>query len=347
MIELAESPGKVHFRRPNFAIVVGGILVTLMVGLALFGPVLAPKSPFESSWIARNYRGEWIVRPYPSFTVPGYPLGTNMGGQDVLSRLMWAFRPTLVLAVCVAVTRLVVGSLVGFLEGWYAGRRLGDILSAATEMAASVPLLLIAILILYLIGMDRGVLPFIVALSLTGWTSTAQFMAERVRLLRHEPYIEAARALGAGDVRILIQHVLPQVANLLPVMLSFEMGATLIVVAELGFLNFFLAGGMLVNVGVGDAVELAPGLPELAQMLSDAWKMVLHLPWMAFWSGTAFFVAIFSFMMLGEGLKQQVLERMGVAVPGWNLSRAMGLSGGAGRDSASTSRLLPGKTLTG
>ena len=333
-------------RRYNFALVLGSILVAFMIFLAVFGPILAPRDPGAGEFINTTHEGDFLITPYPPMTVPGFPLGSDLGGRDILSRLMWAFRPTLIMAAIIAMTRLVIGTTAGFLEGWYSGRRIGDLINAFTEMTASLPLLLIAILILYVIGLERGLVGFVLALSLTGWTNTAQFMAERVRVLRQEPYVEAARALGAGDIHTVIKHVLPQVANLLPVMLSFEMGATLIVVAELGYLEFFVAGGSLLNVAGTDEFVTVAGQPELAQMLSDAWGVMLLMPWAALWSGLSFFVAIFSFMMMGEGLKQHLLESMGVRVPRMPMRRWAGLGGKRVRqETAPSTTQLPQSSL--
>jgi ABC-type dipeptide/oligopeptide/nickel transport system permease subunit len=108
------------------------------------------------------------------------------------------------------------------------------------------------------------------------------------------------------------KHILPQIRTLLPILLSFEMGAALLQLAELGFLGFFLGGGAIRLVPEGAsagfiAVQTA-GEPELGQMLSAGWENFFLAPWMAVWAGTAFTLAIFSFMILGEGLKRFYAE---------------------------------------
>jgi ABC-type dipeptide/oligopeptide/nickel transport system permease subunit len=151
------------------------------------------------------------------------------------------------------------------------------------------------------------------ALSFTGWASSAALVRARVRGIRGEPYIEAARALGASDGFIFRRHVLANLRRLLPVMAAFEMGGVLLLLAELGFLGFFLDGGLNRFVARGDSAGAwmvrTAGTPELGQLLSGGWQNFYQSPWMALWGGAAFFLAVLSFMLLGEGLKRRFETR--------------------------------------
>ncbi len=304
-------------RRLNLPLVLGGLLVGLLVVVALFAPMLAPHDPLENFFMMPDRNGELRMAPFEPGEVPGFPLGSDLDGRDILSRMMWAVRPTLVLAMLVASVRLVLGTFLGFLEGWYGGL-LGDIIASVTRVALGIPILIIAIVIIYVLGFRFEAWVFIIALTVTGWASATVIMSERARLIRGEPFIEAAKAVGATERRLLWHHLLPQVRTLVIVTWTFEMSAVLLQLAELGFLGFFLGGGAFrlipdPNSG-GFFRELIAGMPEMGQMLSAGWDNFLNAPRIALLAGTAFFFAIFSFQMLGEGLKRYFAD-MNRSVP--------------------------------
>ena len=306
-------------RHLNMPLVLGAILVGLLVILAIFGPMLAPHDPMENFFMLPDRNGELKMAPFDPGEVPGFPLGSDLDGRDLLSRFLVAVRPTLILSTLIVAIRLAIGALLGFLQGWRGGV-LSDLISSVTSVALALPILIVAIVVIYLLGFRFEGWVFIIALTLTGWAAAAKVMSERVRVIQGEPFIEAARAVGSRDRRLFSHHVLPQVRNLLLVTWAFEMSSVLLHLAELGFLGFFLGGGALrlipdPNSG-GFFQEMISGQPEMGQMLSAGWQNFLNLPRLALLAGTAFFFAIFSFMMLGEGLKRYYIdrERSGAAV---------------------------------
>ncbi len=298
------------FSLPNIHLLIGLVVVGMLLFVALFGSRLAPRDPMESKFLWQASDGKFFTPPFDPFEFPEFPLGTDSVGRDTLSRLLWGVRPTLILAASIALGRLILGTFLGIMEGWFSKSFVGRISASLTQAAISFPLLILAIVVLQIIGMrGAGTLgPFILALNLTGWANIAQSVSERVRVMKSELYIEASRALGAGNIHIIWKHVVPQVRNLLLILLSFEMGATLLQLAELGFLGFYLGGGAFRDVpdpaSTGFIQVLIPGHPELGQMLSAGWDNFFLAPWMAVWAGTAFFLAVFGFMTLGEGLKR-------------------------------------------
>jgi ABC-type dipeptide/oligopeptide/nickel transport system permease subunit len=304
---------KQRFSRLNPPLVLGGLLVSLLVLIALLGPVLARHDPMENFFMLEDRNGELQMAPFEPGQIPGFPLGSDLDGRDILSRLIHAVRPTLILSALVSTIRLVVGTGLGLLGGWYGGV-LGDIIDSVTKIALGIPILILAIIVIYLLGFRFEAWIFIISLTLTGWANTTKIMSERARMLRGEPFIQAARSVGARESRLLWRHLLPQVQTLVLVLWTFEMSAVLLQLAELGFLGFFLGGGAIrlipdPNSG-GFFQEMIAGYPELGQMLSAGWGNFLNVPRIAVLAGTAFFIAIFSFMMLGEGLKRYFAERI-------------------------------------
>jgi peptide/nickel transport system permease protein len=309
------GPRKLRFRPRNLPLVLGTVLVSLLVIVALLCPILAPHDPVEIFYTAEDRDGVLRTPPFKPGELPQFPLGTDWDGRDLLSRLLWALRPTLVLATLIATTRLVVGSLLGFLEGWYGGM-IGDVIASLTRVMLAIPTIIFAIIVIYILGFRLEAWVFVVALTLTGWASTTKVVSERVRLVRGEPFIEASKALGVRDGRIFWHHVLPQVTTLFSITWAFEMSAVLLVLAELGFLGFFMAGGAvrLIPDARSPAFisQLIAGMPELCQMLSTGWENFLMVPWLSLIAGTAFFLAIFSFLLLGEGLKRHFAQKAGL-----------------------------------
>lgn len=305
MIELRRQ--KQRKRRLNLPLVLGGVLVLFLVSVAMFGPMLAPHDPMENYFMMPDRNGDLKMAPFAPGEVPGFPLGSDLDGRDILSRLLWAVKPTLILTLLVSTFRLVFGTMLGFIEGWYGGV-LGAVLTSLTRVALGIPIIIVGMIVIYILGFRFEAWVFIIALTLTGWAAAAKIMSERSHLLQGETFIQAARAVGAREGRLLIRHVLPQVRTLLLVIWTFEMGAVLLQLAELGFLGFFMGGGAIrlipdPNSG-GFFYELVSGHPELGQMLSAGWQNFLNAPRIAVLAGTAFFFAIFSFMVLGEGLER-------------------------------------------
>ncbi|MFC2023246.1 ABC transporter permease [Chloroflexota bacterium] len=298
-------------RRFNFPLILGSLLVAFLVVLALFAPWLAPHDPLHNYFMLEDRNGELQMAPFEPGEVPGFPLGTDLDGRDIVSRLIWAVRPTLILATIITFVRLAVGVALGFVEGWYGGV-LGGVISSVTRVALGIPILILAIVVIYIFGFRFEAWVFIIALTVTGWAGATVVMSERARALRNEPYMEAARSIGARERRLFWNHLLPQVRSLILITVAFEMSAVLLQLAELGFLGFFLGGGamrLIPDSKSGAFIsELIAGFPELGQMLSAGWDNFLNVPRISLLAGTAFFVAIFSFMMLGEGLKRYFAE---------------------------------------
>jgi peptide/nickel transport system permease protein len=294
--------------RRNWPLLLGGLVVLLVVGIAVAGPALAPHDPLEQHTIVRA--GEhWYTAPLPAFTIPGFPLGSDAQGRDFLSRLLWAIRPTLVMVAIVAFARLVLGTLIGLASGWSNGR-LGRILDTAIGGALAVPVLMVALGAIAAVGIEIGLLAFIVGLSVTGWAETARIVRERTRLVKGQQYVEAARGLGASDLRILFRHVVRQVMPLVWALFSLEVSGTMMATASLGFLGYYIGGDVWIEVADWVAQKFS-GMPELGQMLATANTGVRRLgiadlPWAMLFVGTAIFIIVLGFNLLGEGLRRQM-----------------------------------------
>jgi peptide/nickel transport system permease protein len=284
----------------NWPFILGIILTVGLVGVALYGPYLARHDPLQENYTL-SVDGQIVRPPYPPFEIPDFPLGTDQFGRDLLSRILWAVRPTLELVVIVAVIRLAAGVLIGMAAGWYEGL-IGRFLENLISLALSVPILLVGLMGITAVGLDRGVFAFMFGMALTGWADTARLVSAETRNTRSQIYIEAAKALGASSIRIILRHILRQIIPIIWMLFAYEISATLLLTAELGFLGYFIGGGVWIEVLDFVNVNTA-SQPELGQMLSTA-LITLVNPWPLVLIGSVIFISILGFNLLGEGLRR-------------------------------------------
>jgi ABC-type dipeptide/oligopeptide/nickel transport system permease subunit len=285
----------------NWPLLLGFILVGFILLVSIFGPSWSPHDPMQENYtlmVDEKIR----IPPYPPFKIDGYMLGTDNFGRDLWSRILWGVRPTMIMVGVVALIRLVVGTVLGMVIGWSQGRmkRFMDSLLSST---LSVPVLIVAIIGIYLVGTQKGLLAFIVGLGLTGWAETARLVSDQTQLIKKQVFIDAVRSLGASERYILFVHVLRHIFPLLWMLLAFEMSSTLLVSAELGFLGYYIGGGVYVEISDFVAVNTA-GLPELGQLLSSALTKLTD-PSALIVVGTAIFIGVLGFNLLGEGLRRE------------------------------------------
>lgn len=287
----------------NWSLVLGWLIVLVILFMAIFGKVIAPQDPMKTVFILRDFSGAWVKPPFVAFQVPGFWLGSDEQGRDYLSQLLWAVRPTILMVMTVAVVRLVLGTLIGVASGWTNNQR-SRWLDTLISAVLSVPVLLVALGIIAIIGIESGIVAFIVGLSLTGWAETARLVREQTRTIKGQLYIEAARALGQPDSQVIIRHVIRQILPVLWMLFAFEISATLLTTATLGFLGYYLGGGVWFQVEDFVMHRIA-GEPELGQMLAIAAESREH-PQAMFFAGSIVFIAVMGFNLLGDGLRLQL-----------------------------------------
>ncbi len=288
-------------RRRNWPLILGSWIVALVVVVAIAGPWLAPHDPLART-AAVQIGERWVGPPYPPLTA-GFWLGSDQAGRDLLSRLLWAVQPTLLMVVVIALVRLFVGIVVGLVAG-YAGGALQRIVDGMVRVALLFPVLVVALAVIAFVGIQRGLLAFILGLSLTGWAETARYVETQARAIKRENYIESARSMGAGDAHLLIYHVLRHVLPLGAMLLAFEVSGTLMATASLGFLGYYIGGGAWITVEDWVA-RRAAGVPELGQMLATSFEVLLR-PWPMVVTGGVVMVIVLGVTLLGEGLRRQL-----------------------------------------
>jgi len=248
---------------------------------AVFAERLAPYGPNEQDILKR-------LQP-PG--VPGHVLGTDEVGRDILSRLIFGARISLLVGVIAVGVSCPVGVLVGLVAG-YAGRRTDDVLMRITDIQLAVPTILLAIAVVAVLG--PGLWNVILTLSVTGWTLYARLTRGEALTIKSRDFVQAARATGAGDLRIMVRHVLPNVLSPVIVVAVFAVANMIILEATLSFLGLgveprVVTWGRMLNGG--------------RLYLSTAW-------WLTAFPGLAIFVTVLAVNLLGDHLRDWLDPRL-------------------------------------
>lgn len=247
-----------------------GVLLLLMAVLA---PWLAPHAPTDQSLMAR-------LKPPVGFpgAQPGYPLGTDELGRDLLSRCLYGLRLTLSLAFLGTLVGLMIGAALGLLAG-VAGGRVESAIMAAVDMQIAIPFTLVALFVLALFGSSLGVM--ILLLGVAGWEQYARIVSAETRRLMRMPFVEAARAAGATPRRIALVHLLPNLVSPIVVQMTLSFSNIILLESSLSFLGLGVqppTATLGAMVGVGrDYMPTAPWIVLAPSVLILAVTFVVQV----------------------------------------------------------------------
>ncbi len=263
-----------RFTRDRLAFI-GFVIIFVLVLAALFAPVLAPY-PEDTFQI---HPAERLKSPSAE-----HLLGTDSMGRDILSRLLFGTRVTLVIAVIAVGASLLIGVPLGLVAGYFENLFSEGIMRVA-DIFLAIPQVILAIFLAQ--SFRPSIRSVILALSITYWPWFTRIVYAETRALKKRAFLEATEAVGAGSIRTILLHVLPNVSSSIIVRSSIGMGFTILTAATLGFL------------GVGaqpPTPEWGVTIAESRQYLPDAW-------WYATFPGLAIFIVVMGFNMLGDGLR--------------------------------------------
>lgn len=254
------------------------MLVVLLI-TAVFAPQLAPHDPFKQDLRAR-------LAP-PMWTTDGsaaHVLGTDQLGRDILSRVIYGTRISLLVGVSVVLFAGTIGTLLGLLAGFLGGR-IDTLLMRTVDVFLAFPFLLLAIIFMAMLGASLG--NIILVLSITGWVEYARVVRSQVLSVRELEYITAARALGAHTLPIMLKHVLPNVVASVIVIGSLQLGTVIIAEASLTFL------------GLG----IPPSIPTWGSMLATGREYFVLAWWLPTFPGLTIVLTVLAVNFLGDWLR--------------------------------------------
>jgi len=263
----------------------GTVLVFTFVIFALFAPWIAPQDPAQIDLPHRLMR--------PSIL---HICGTDELGRDILSRLIHGARISMLVGTCVVAGSLLLGLVIGSLAGYYGGRVDRFINIVIMNAFLSFPGILLAIAFVAFHG--PGIFNLILALSLGGWVGYARLVRGQVLAAREREYVEAARALGASDWRIIVRHILPNIMQ--PV----------VVQAAIGMAGAILAEGTMSFLGLG----VPPPTASWGSMLNDGRGHLFDAPHLVVFPALAVMLAVLSFNFIGDALRDYLDPRSRIEV---------------------------------
>ncbi|MCJ8521578.1 nickel transporter permease [Pseudorhizobium tarimense] len=259
----------------NRLALLGLMIILALLFVAAFAGVLAPHDPLQGD--LRNAR---LLPPGSE----GYLLGTDDQGRDILSRLLYGSRLTLLVVVLVAVIAAPVGLIVGTVSG-YAGGWIDAVLMRITDIFLAFPKLVLALALVAALG--PGIENAILAIAVTSWPPYARIARAETMTFRQSEFISAVQLMGASPFRIVMRHVMPLCLSSLIVRVTLDMAGIILTAAGLGFL------------GLG----AQPPLPEWGAMIASGRRFILDQWWVAAMPGIAILIVSLGFNLLGDGLR--------------------------------------------
>ena len=283
MVEITAAPARTR-RRPAWRrsplTVAGLALVAILAFIAVSAPLIAPADPLKQ---------ELSQRLKPPSTE--HWMGTDQLGRDLLSRMIYGARISLLIGTVVVGLAASVGIVVGLLAG-YAGGWLDESLMRITDVFFAFPALILSMAISGALG--PSLTNAMIAIAIVSWPVYARFVRAQVLSLRELEYVEASRSLGASAGRIMWQHILPNTLSPLLVQASFDMGAAILAAAGLSFIGF----------------GTQPPTPEWGIMVSDGRNYFATHPWLSLYPGMAILLTVAAFNLIGDGLRDALDPRL-------------------------------------
>ncbi len=249
------------------------ILALAVVGVAVFAPWIAPKDPLDAVMV------DSLKAPCAE-----YPLGADKLGRDILSRVIYGTRTSLVSTLILVATIFVVGTLLGIIAGYFGGW-IDQVIMRIADMMISFPGMILAIAIAGMLGpsLRNGV----IAITAVSWTKYARLARSMVLKVKRNLYVEAAVVNGTSTMKILWKHILPNMLTTMTVTAAADMGTMMLELASLSFLGFG---------------AVAP-TPEWGLMLNEGRTYMAKAPWLMIAPGIAIVIVVIIFNMLGDSIR--------------------------------------------
>jgi peptide/nickel transport system permease protein len=260
---------------------IGLVIITLFFIVAIFAPLIAPYDPRVQNPARGSQPLEERLKPSRD-----HPLGLDDLGRDVMSRIVYGARISMRVGVTVVLISSLIGVIIGAVSGYYGGWVDRFFSGFLFNVFLAFPSILLAIAMVAFLGPSLNNL--ILALSVIGWVGYARLMRGQVLKVREYDFVTAARALGAGDVRILLRHILPNAIQ------------PLIVQASLGMAGAVLSEASLSFLGLG----VPPPAPSWGSMLNDARNYLRVAPHLLIFPGLAVMLTVMAFNFVGDGLRE-------------------------------------------
>jgi len=259
---------------------IGTVIIFIFLTIAIFAPLLTSYSPTE------QFMEERLLPPSSQ-----HIFGTDQYGRDVFSRVVYGARVEVWIIFIVSIISVMIGIIVGITAGYFGGA-VDEILMRITDMFLAFPRLVLAMVLTAALG--PNLTNTMIAIALVDWTVYARLGRAEAMKVKSQPYIEAIRAIGANDLRIIVFHVLPMSISPVIVQLTLRMGTIILTAAGLGFL------------GLG----AQPPTPEWGAIVSDGRSYLVDQWWITTFPGIAIAIVVLGFNLLGDGIRDILDPRL-------------------------------------
>jgi peptide/nickel transport system permease protein len=252
---------------------VGGVMVILLVTVALIAPWISPYNPVEQDIGVQLAPPSWA-----------HPFGADSYGRDQLSRILWGSRVSLVVGILSVLFAMAAGIPIGMIGG-FKGGRIDSLVLRFIDIFMSFPIVILGLLVLAIMG--PGLLKIVIAIGVALTPRIARLARGSTLAIKGKEFIEAARAVGQNDGKIMLIHVLPNIFGDILVMGTLWVATAIIVEASLSF------------IGLG----VRPPTPSWGAMIRDGLDQLTNAPWLSIFAGLAIFVSVFAFNLIADGLR--------------------------------------------
>ena len=274
--------GRRTLRRADLPVVVGAAIVITIVGLALLAPWISPHDPLAQVLTDRLKPPAWLPGGSSS-----YLLGTDANGRDLLSRILWGARTSLQIGVLSVLLGASIGVTSGLLAG-YRGGWLDTLIGRLADIQQAIPLLILALAVIAVVG--SSILNLVLVLGVGSWLYYHRVVRGEVLAIRERPYIDAARAVGVGDRRMIVRHILPNVAGSIIVIVTLELPQVILFTAGLTFL------------GLG----VPPPTPEWGRLIFEGRDYLQSAWWLTVEPATFLVLFVLGVNLLGDALRDRL-----------------------------------------
>lgn len=269
-----------HLIRINPLAMIGLIIVLAIIFTGILANFIAPYDPLTLDVKNKLQPPSWE-----------HLFGTDGLGRDNFSRVVYGARISIYLIVVVITMRYIIAITLGVIAGFFRGI-IDEVLMRITDIFLAFPSILLAMVIAA--AMKPGLTTVIIALAVTGWPWAARLVRSQALYVREQNYIEAARSLGAGNLRIIIFHIVPNCLGPILVQASLSIGWVVLTAASLGF------------IGVG----VTPPTPEWGLLVAEGQQVFALFPWISLFPGIAIFLTVVGANLLGDGLRDALDPRL-------------------------------------
>ncbi|MFD5858723.1 ABC transporter permease [Streptomyces chartreusis] len=276
---------KTRSRLTGWPVFIPAAGLALIVVMALFAPWLAPHDPATQSL------GDRLLPPVFNGGSAKYPLGTDELGRDLLSRIIYGARVSILVGLLAVLVRMAAGVAIGLTAGYFGGR-LRTVVLRFGDVQMALPSLILALGIIAAIG--PGFTNVVIVLGITGWILYTRLVVSQVLLIRNLDYVNGARLLGAGHTRILWRHVLPNIAPSIIVYASLDVGMMMYMEASLSF------------IGLG----VQPPTPSWGSMTSAGQALLATQWWISTFPGAALLITLILVNIVGEQIRDRLDPRL-------------------------------------